>query len=142
MEYPKPSIRIKKQRKALQKELNTLIKTHLIWSHIALYEYNSKTDVYKLLRLAPDLHDCPCCEFVSNINSATGIKLAYCRKCLLRSLWPSGCMHKDSAYRTWVDMPGTSRGVQAAWEIADTAQRLIKALAPRMKRLNREALQL
>lgn len=76
----------------------------------------------------PMMHNCPCCEYVSNKfpRIETGSPDFYCRRyCPLKSLWPFGCVSNGALYSRYIQALGSY--VPKALEIArDIAQRAAK----------------
>lgn len=78
------------------------------------------------------LHDCPCCEYVSQEypNLLVGYPGVQCLKvCPLRSLWPTGCMTDGELYMNYVRLEHDPEAqLEVANEIATKAAKLAKLI--------------
>ncbi|HUW44843.1 MAG TPA: hypothetical protein VMW50_03515 [Dehalococcoidia bacterium] len=80
----------------------------------------------------PMLHDCPCCEYVSQEypRMYVGYPELQCQKvCPLCSLWPSGCAREGELYMQYVRLEHDPEAqLKVANEIATRAAKLAKLI--------------
>ena len=73
---------------------------------------------------------CPICQFVMR-ECHIGIPRDCIPYCPLSSLWPDGCIDRDSPYKMFERQHGTSEGAKQIWKEAD---RVLRAVEKRIKR--------
>ena len=108
-------------------ERQALIKTVILWKHIARHPKVSKVEAYRVLNLPRDLSDCPLCEYTrTEKNNYT------CSNCPLLDFWPvprhviAPCCHDTSVYMDWTRHHQT----HDALLIVDVARRKLKEITP------------
>lgn len=84
-----------------------LLKTKRIWEVLADQPDLSKDEVYKLLSLQKDSHNCPCCQYsrqeTEELLEETGIEREECYSCPLYPESDYGCDQEDQPYWNWVE---------------------------------------
>ena len=65
-------------------EIECMERMILLWGYLRKYPKAYKVEAYTALRLSPDRHYCPCCEYTLDNN----ISLTTCEECPLLEAWP------------------------------------------------------
>ena len=102
-----------------------------LWNEVA-ETGKTKEEILYDWQFDPMLHDCPCCEYVSQEYPRlyVGYPELRCRKvCPLRSLWPTGCITEGELYLNYVILEHDPEAqLKVANEIATKAAKLAKLI--------------
>ena len=73
-----------------------------LWKWLAKHPGLGKSEAFHDLKLPHMSCGCPCCEYNKQRGIMEGDGHAACAKrCLLRDLWPNGCLGKGSPFSEW-----------------------------------------
>lgn len=123
----------------MTRKQQALEKTGKIWDWLAKHPRQEKGGAYSALRLASDISNCPCCQYVKDVThrfpECSGhiapAQSEHLMRCPLVSLWPKGCCHPGSPFIRW----NAGKAVAAnARRIANAAKAELLELAKRKDR--------
>lgn len=121
----------------LMSEKDALQETKSLW--IEMRDNNCKSWADKKRFLDQYYHsDCPCCEYVKQNHPDVKEWGYYDNDCIqycpLKSLWPKGCVFKDSVYYPFTNSEGNAEAAQKIIDACD--KKLINKLKRCMSRVN------